>query len=211
MLGNLPSYADVCVNNSIDRVSVFTFSIIASPTIRDTIFARNSPATLLRLSRTCRMALSADHAHFRHAFDITHLLSRYFPDPAAFRALQARTCTIVSGLHALDFLDRAQHKHVSAHSELEVCVSSDTMGEVGAWLQGVGYACAMNFTISPTLFILGTRIALVCTSGYDALSENEHRHFIARGFTLVFETCSHPTFLADVNAREPSLSCARAG
>ncbi|THH14635.1 hypothetical protein EW146_g5727 [Bondarzewia mesenterica] len=275
---------DVRVNSSIDGASVFTFSILASPNIRDTIFAHSSSATLLRLSRTCLAALSAVRAYSRHAFDITRLLSRYFPDPAAFRALQARTSMVIFGLNALDFFGRARHGHVGAHSELEISVSSDMVEEVGAWLQDVGYVfvptlsqsdafeyavsymedeyerrealgefvggvagvhhfiksteglkvrvtaalrspievvlslqctCAMNFITHETAYSLyphatfESRVALVSTSGYDSVNEDDHEHFIARGLTLVFEPpvtdCSYGSFVEDLTAREPSL------
>lgn len=45
----------------------------------------------------------------RVAFDINRCLSRFFTSPSAFRSLQARTGTLISGSIALQFLDRVRY------------------------------------------------------------------------------------------------------
>ena len=74
--------------------------------IYDLIFACLLPCSLIRLALTCRAAYLAVAEFKTRAFDINHHFSRYFSDPIAFRSLQARTNTLVSGSNALQFLDR---------------------------------------------------------------------------------------------------------
>lgn len=74
-------------------------------------------------------------AFLRLAFDINRHLSRFFPDPVAFRSLQARTATLISGSNALQFLDRA----LWPEADLDIYVFKQHVGEIGRFLLGIGY------------------------------------------------------------------------
>ena len=81
--------------------------LFARAPIYDNVFACLSPVSLVRLALTCRAAYLAV-ANFRsRAFNINRHFSWYFTDPIAFRSLQARTNTLVSGSNALQFFDRS--------------------------------------------------------------------------------------------------------
>lgn len=81
-------------------------SLFARAPVYDPVFARLSPRTLVRLALTCRAAYLAAAEFKSRAFNVNRHFSRYFTDPIAFRSLQAKTNTLVSGSNALQFLDR---------------------------------------------------------------------------------------------------------
>lgn len=64
------------------------------------------------------------------------MLSRFFNDPRAFRIMQSRTSTLISGSVALQYFDRAFYPS----SDLDLYVHSRHRREVGSWLMGMGYA-----------------------------------------------------------------------
>src|SRR5882762_8146146 len=71
----------------------------------------SSPVTIIRLSWTCRAVRNIVEWYVQHTFDINRHLSRYFPDPKAFRSVQARTATLIGGSNALQFLDRTVYEN----------------------------------------------------------------------------------------------------
>ncbi|RPD63614.1 hypothetical protein L227DRAFT_496572 [Lentinus tigrinus ALCF2SS1-6] len=71
----------------------------------------------------------------KSAFNINCRLSRFFDDPLAFRSLQARTSTLISGSTALQFFDRTLY----ANSGLDLFVHKPHRREVGRWLLQSGY------------------------------------------------------------------------
>ncbi|KAG9314972.1 hypothetical protein JVU11DRAFT_4081 [Chiua virens] len=75
--------------------------------IYDSIFSRISLYALVQLALTCRVTHLAVAEYKTRAFSINRHLSRYFSDPIAFRSLQAKTNTLISGSNALQFLDRS--------------------------------------------------------------------------------------------------------
>lgn len=113
----------------------FLYGIVANVVIYDIVFAHCSPATLIRFSWTCKEALNSVRAYFRRAFNVNRHLSRFFPDPVAFRALQARTTTLISGSCALQFLDRTFYPE----SDLDIYVPMARIREVVKWLIDIGY------------------------------------------------------------------------
>ncbi|RPD81365.1 hypothetical protein L226DRAFT_608610 [Lentinus tigrinus ALCF2SS1-7] len=143
--------------------SLFSERILHIELAYEPIFATLSPANLVRLSSTCRTAHAAVSAYTRLAFDIDRHLSRFFPSPTrgccsptcscclahphqhapaharararAFRSLQARTGTLVSGSMALQFFMRA----VWEESDLDLYVHMRHRREVALWLLDEGY------------------------------------------------------------------------
>ncbi|KIJ15742.1 hypothetical protein PAXINDRAFT_114105 [Paxillus involutus ATCC 200175] len=80
--------------------------ILSRAPVYELIFASLSPRSLFRTALTCRAAYLAVAAFKHRAFNINRHLSRFFSDPFAFRSLQAKTSTLISGSNALQFLDR---------------------------------------------------------------------------------------------------------
>ena len=80
--------------------------LFARAPVYDILFACLSPRSLVQLALTCRAAYLAVAEFKARAFNVNRHFSRYFTDPIAFRSLQARTNTLVSGSNALQFLDR---------------------------------------------------------------------------------------------------------
>ncbi|RPD67435.1 hypothetical protein L227DRAFT_491594 [Lentinus tigrinus ALCF2SS1-6] len=147
-------------NHSPLQQSLFSERILHIELAYEPIFATLSPANLVRLSSTCRTAYAAVSAYTRLAFDIDRHLSRFFPSPTrgcsptcccflahphqhaharararAFRSLQARTGTLVSGSMALQFFMRA----VWEESDLDLYVHMRHRREVALWLLDEGY------------------------------------------------------------------------
>ncbi|KAI0658617.1 hypothetical protein C8Q70DRAFT_179032 [Cubamyces menziesii] len=134
----------------------FSERVIYDELIYEPIFDNCSAATLLHIARTCRASHRAITAYCRVAFNIDRLLSRFFPSPVplcsvicrarhehsrifdrtrAFRSLQARTGTLISGSCALQFFDRT----VYPESDLDLYVHMRHRREVGRWLVQEGY------------------------------------------------------------------------
>ncbi|KAH9899413.1 hypothetical protein C8Q73DRAFT_679801 [Cubamyces lactineus] len=136
--------------------TLFSDQILNVELVYESIFDNCSAASLLRIARTCRAAHRAIAAYSRVAFDINRLLSRFFPSQhtacssvctmdhvheqaydraRAFRGLQARTGTLVSGSCALQFFDRT----IYPESDLDLYVHMCHRQEVGRWLIQEGY------------------------------------------------------------------------
>lgn len=88
-----------------DVVDAFKDAFNRHP-IYDKILSYLSPASLIRLGRASKLTLNAVQDFSYRAFDINCSPSRFISDPIAFRILQARTGTVVSGSFALQFFDR---------------------------------------------------------------------------------------------------------
>lgn len=98
--------------------------------IYDNLLECCSPATLWRISRTCRISHFAVKDYVARTFNIARHFRRFFADPDAFRALQARTGAVVSGSNALQFLDRT----VYTEADLDLYVSRKYVRDVCEWL-----------------------------------------------------------------------------
>ncbi|PSS08863.1 hypothetical protein PHLCEN_2v3478 [Hermanssonia centrifuga] len=114
---------------------VFVLKILTNDLIFEVIFDACTPATFFRISRTCRIAYDAVRFYVGRTFNINRHLSQYFPDPLAFRSLQARTAALISGSNALQFFNRLRY----SNSDLDVYVSWKSAMEVGKWMLGHGY------------------------------------------------------------------------
>ncbi|KAG9311289.1 hypothetical protein JVU11DRAFT_8377 [Chiua virens] len=86
--------------------SCFARAFACAP-IYDPILSSLSLHALIQVALTCRVAYHAVANYKSRAFNINRHLSRYFLDPVAFRSLQAKTNTLISGSNALQFLDRS--------------------------------------------------------------------------------------------------------
>jgi hypothetical protein len=84
----------------------FYAKLFARAPVYDILFACLSPRSLVQLALTCRAAYFAVAGFKARAFNVNRHFSRYFTDPIAFRSLQARTNTLVSGSNALQFFDK---------------------------------------------------------------------------------------------------------
>ncbi|KII94494.1 hypothetical protein PLICRDRAFT_169248 [Plicaturopsis crispa FD-325 SS-3] len=113
----------------------FYHMLLSNPSISDKVFSALSPASLVRFSRTSTRARRAVQSYSRIAYSIDRHLTRFFPHPRVFRALQARTGTLISGSNALQFLDRTFY----ADSDLDLYVEGRHASEVGEWLGGSGW------------------------------------------------------------------------
>ncbi|EMD40267.1 hypothetical protein CERSUDRAFT_44125 [Gelatoporia subvermispora B] len=120
-------------------------------------------ATLHRLSRTCSSAHSGVQSYMSHAFNVNPLLLRFFPDALAFRSLQARTGTLISGSAALQFFDRAHYPE----ADLDLYVYMHARLEVGTFLLEAGYRFVPNSKQHPDFHtaILDPRV-LMRSGGY---------------------------------------------
>ncbi|KAI0635011.1 hypothetical protein C8Q77DRAFT_1156368 [Trametes polyzona] len=105
-------------------------------TVYDRILSFCAPQVLLRLARVSKAAYCAVSDYKRRAFNVDKRLSRFFSDPLAFRTLQARTATVISGSFALQFFDRTYYPD----SDLDLYAHPDRgFIEVGLYLQSEGY------------------------------------------------------------------------
>lgn len=110
-------------------------NILSVDKIRGALFTFVSPATLIRLSRTCRDMQAIVSSYAVEAFDIDCHLSQFFLDPSNFRSLQARTGTLVSGSSALQFFDRSCY----VGSDLDLYTPGDSCKVMGDYLLAIGY------------------------------------------------------------------------
>lgn len=88
----------------------------------------------MRVARVCRHGLDAVNAYQRAAFNINRYLSPFF-DALAFRSLQARTGTLISGVAAYNFIARDSQPQL----RIELVVYTHQAFKVVEWLLAVGY------------------------------------------------------------------------
>lgn len=126
---------------------------INSPPLYETVFGREpiydvilsclSPRSLVWLALTCRAAYLAVADFKSRAYNVNRHFSRYFTDPIAFRSLQAKTNTLVSGSDALQFLDRTFYPE----SDLDIYTHPGHSFEVAQFLvEAQGYQFAPRGT-----------------------------------------------------------------
>lgn len=125
--------------------SVFAERILTNDFLFQVIFDASSPKTLLRLSRTCRRAHTAVTWYIPRRFDVNHCLSPYFSDHLAFRSLQARTGTLISGSTALQFF--AEQPFSDAN--LDLCVPQKHKETLCRFLVADGYTYRPSFMQEP--------------------------------------------------------------
>ncbi|TFK82608.1 hypothetical protein K466DRAFT_500003, partial [Polyporus arcularius HHB13444] len=108
---------------------------LSIPLISGVILAFCTPITILKLQRVCRTSAEAVRDYLTRAFDVRRVLERFFPDVLAFRSLQARTGTLISGSVALQFFDRDSYPD----SDLNLYVHMRHRREIGRWFLAQGY------------------------------------------------------------------------
>ncbi|THH29790.1 hypothetical protein EUX98_g4388 [Antrodiella citrinella] len=113
----------------------FLDRIVFNNVIQETLFLYLTPLEFLRFARTCRLVYSIVTSYVKRTFNINRFLTRYFPDLVAFRALQARTGTLLSGSNALQFLDRTYYPE----SDLDLYIPKQCDRKVTSWLILSGY------------------------------------------------------------------------
>lgn len=135
---------DISLSSTSDA-NVFANMIVTNDLIYDIIFAAASPGSILCLARTCRAAHASMRDYFTRTFNINKHLTRFFDDPLAFRSLQARTTTLISGSSALQFFDRTIYED----SDLDLYVPLLYRKDVGSWLLAQGYQYIPNSVQNP--------------------------------------------------------------
>ncbi|KAH8092515.1 hypothetical protein BXZ70DRAFT_951211 [Cristinia sonorae] len=128
--------------DSVSLHSVFLEKIVCNNIIHDVIIFYLTPLEFLRLSRTCKLVHSIVRSYIKRTFNINRFLSRFFTDPVSFRALQARTGTLISGSSALQFFDRTFYPK----SDLDLYLQPFADREVAEWLFLDGFKFVPNAT-----------------------------------------------------------------
>ncbi|KAI0364887.1 hypothetical protein BV20DRAFT_903328, partial [Pilatotrama ljubarskyi] len=90
-----------------------------------------SPLELLRFARTCRAARTTVQVYLNARHGVNARLARFFDNPIAFRSLQARTGTVISGAHALHFFTGTP---CFLSASLDIYVYPFHAPEIGRWL-----------------------------------------------------------------------------
>ena len=134
--------------------STFVSRILTNDLLYDIILRSSTPPSLYRIARTCRTAHAAVHSHIGRSFNINKHFAEYFTRPLAFRAMQARTGTLVSGSNALQYLLRETYDD----SDLDMYCAYDQREAVGRWLmREEGYRFRPNSRQDPDFGIAVTQ------------------------------------------------------
>lgn len=126
------SYTPLSLNFQPDKI----IHALDQPEIYDRVFSMLSPVARFNFSQSCKVVNYSNVDFERRAFNINTALKRFFANPLAFRSLQARTGSLISGSFALQFLNRTCYEG----SDLDLYVHSGHTEEVGLWLMQQGYA-----------------------------------------------------------------------
>lgn len=122
---------DMLPSDSSSQTPSYINFVFSRPPIYNNIFSNLSPESVIRFGKTSTVVYHAMTDFCSLAFNINNHLSRFFVKPIAFRSLQARTATVISGSNALQFLDRTFYPE----SDLDLYVyPGDNDREVGQWL-----------------------------------------------------------------------------
>lgn len=148
--------------------------ILTNDLLFDIIFDACTPASIARLSVTCRIAYGAVKSYFMRACDVNGILSRYFPEPLEFRSLQRRTGALVSGSTALQLFLRERYPD----SDLDVYVRKDVREEVARWVLTQGYR------YKPSKYQSKDFEVAIAKPGKDRLEEN--RTYAFHGISFIF-------------------------
>lgn len=103
--------------------------------IGDTVFDNLEPQDLYALRATSHAGQDVVEEYLERRFNITRTLSPYFDSVPNFRAIQARTATLVSGSTALQFMDRTTYPN----SDLDLYLFRRHVPLVIAFLEHEGY------------------------------------------------------------------------
>lgn len=121
-----------------DESKSFSNTIVPNDLLYDTVFSFSTPASFLQLSRTSRAVHTAVKSYMYRAFRIDKVFSRFFSSPLAFRQIQARTGTLVSGSVALQFFSRSYYPE----ADIDIYVHMKFRLEVADFLFKDGYTFA---------------------------------------------------------------------
>lgn len=127
--------------------SMLVDCLVSNPVILDCMLGFCTPATIVRLARTCTSSRLAILSFFHRAFNINRHLSRYFSDSIGFRLLQSRTGAVISGSNALQFLDRSFYPG----SDLDLYVPWRRLRDLAQWVTQDGYVFQPNASQSDIL------------------------------------------------------------
>ncbi|KAH8092536.1 hypothetical protein BXZ70DRAFT_898267 [Cristinia sonorae] len=135
----ISSLTDELASTSLEAIAdhVFVDKIVFNHLIFETIFDNLTPLEFMRLGRTCQRARAVVLRFVDQKFGskINDSLMRFFDDPVAFRSLQARTGTLISGSTALQFFDRTSYPN----SDLDLYIHPQFDRDVLLWLTDNGY------------------------------------------------------------------------
>lgn len=172
------------------ELNAFAEKIVLNPIIHEIILSFLTPLEILLLARTCRIAHDVVQNYIPFAFNIDRILSRYFTDPLAFRALQARTGTLISGSSALQFFART----VYPKSDLDLYISPNQLLTVVQWLVEQGY------TFIPRIVQPASWKKAVKKARRIASTTNLHAEVLGEEFY------THPSICAVLTLVKPSSS-----
>jgi hypothetical protein len=109
--------------------------VFSNSDLTDRVFSLSNPAAIFLFGRTSRTARALVKSYMQRAWNVDRHLSRFFSNPRAFRTLQARTGTLVSGSNALQFFDRSYYPE----SDLNLYIHCGRERDVGSFLLADGY------------------------------------------------------------------------
>ncbi|KIJ33308.1 hypothetical protein M422DRAFT_183470 [Sphaerobolus stellatus SS14] len=104
--------------------------------IEDSFLRYMSPVQIYQFSLISRAAYHATQEYWSYVYDVNRILRRFFSDPIAFRSLQARTGTLISGSVAVQFFART----IWTDSDLDLYVPPESVTAVSKWLQKNSYS-----------------------------------------------------------------------
>ena len=124
----------------LNKLNYSQSQIISIEPSQSSIFDCLTPLELAQLAKTSRAFRVAVEEYLQSTFSHHMLLRPFFADTTSFRAMQARTATLLSGTAVLDFLSR---RNVTA-SALDVHVYPQHYTTVTTWLADAGYIPAQD-------------------------------------------------------------------
>lgn len=161
----------------------FLNNLLLNNVIHEALFSYLTPMEFLRLAKTCCRANVVVQSYVKRAFNINRFLLRFFSDPLAFRSLQARTGTLVSGSSALQFFDRTFYPD----SDLDLYLSMEAIERVAQWLIGpAGYTFTAHERQPASLDEALAAIRFPPTTDVVAMAAAEHPVYGSRGIRGVF-------------------------
>jgi len=120
----------------------------------DMVFSRLSPCNLVLLLRVNRQIWREVTGYMRRTYSVERILKPFFSSPEAFRELQARTGTLVSGSSAVQFFDRSFYPDSDLDLYVDLRYLDATVAfleeegytlDIGAWKEGTSVKRAINY------------------------------------------------------------------
>ncbi|KAF7970270.1 hypothetical protein HWV62_24454 [Athelia sp. TMB] len=124
------------------------------PHVSEVMLANVDPSDVANFQQTCKTANNAVQGFRNVAFSITRFLERFLKHPDLFRAMQARTGTVIGGTMALAFFSREHHDDDS----VDIYVNPGHSYEVARHLIDTqGYVFQPFGSQTPLEFVHGAR------------------------------------------------------